>query len=379
MPGGLPAAPPAAPARMGSSNGAAKPGDEAAGDGFAGVLAGTGTATGAAKADPGAKTADKAGSEDAARAPANEDAAVATTDNPPREEGVPEQLLALLGGPFPPPPAATAPVAVFAPLAGATGTGLPSMAAGGAVGAEATAAVLAGLSPLVQAPAPADGAATPGPFAPTGTAAMATPPLTPAAVATEMAALPQEFAKALEMLQGRDAGADALADTAGGPESAERPQAASTAPAALTRASPVALASAGPVALPADPDAGFDEGFGARIGWLAEQRIGRAEIRVSPDHAGPIDVRLQMDGSRVSAEFSSANADVRQALEASMGRLRDQLAQHGLELAQADVGSGGGQQGQAQAAEGLVLEDGAAETTVSVAPLIRRGLLDEYA
>ncbi|SKA21726.1 flagellar hook-length control protein FliK [Novilysobacter spongiicola] len=363
---------------MGSSNGAAKPGDEAAGDGFAGMLAGTGTATGAAKADPGAKTADTAATGDAARAPANEDAALATTDNPPREEGGPEQLLALLGGPFPPPPAATAPVAVFAPLAGAAGSGLPSLAKGSG-GAEATAAVLAGLSSLVQAPPAAEGATTPAPFAPTGTAAMATPPLAPAAVATEMAALPQEFAKALEMLQGRDAGADTLADTAGGPESAERPQATvSTAPAALTRASPAALAS-GPVALPADPDAGFDEGFGARIGWLAEQRIGRAEIRVSPDHAGPIDVRLQMDGSRVSAEFSSANADVRQALEASMGRLRDQLAQHGLELAQADVGSGGRQPGQAQAAEGLVLEDGAAETAISVAPLVRRGLLDEYA
>jgi len=360
---------------MGSSNGAAKPGSDEAGDGFAGLLAGTGKSTGAANADTGGKAADTAAPAEAGAGTAgSDDAAPATTSDGQQEEAVPEQLLALLGGPFPPPHAATAPVAVFAPLAGTVGSGLPSLAPGAAVGAEATATVLAGLSSLMQAPRAADGATTPGSFA-----TMATAPLAPAAVATEMAALPQEFAKALEMLQGRDAGAEALADTSGGPESAERPQATtSTAPAALTRASSAALAS-GPVALPADPDAGFDEGFGARIGWLAEQRIGRAEIRVSPDHAGPIDVRLQMDGSRVSAEFSSANADVRQALEASMGRLRDQLAQHGLELAQADVGSGGRQPGQAQAAEGLVLEDGAAETAISVAPLVRRGLLDEYA
>lgn len=378
MPGGLPAAPPAAPTRMGASSGAAKPGGDDAGDGFAGLLAGTGTSAGAENADTGARTADTAAPAEAgAGTPGSEDAAPATTSDGQQVEVVPEQLLALLGGPFPPPPAATAPAAVFAPLAGTARAGLPSMAAGGAMGAEAP--LLAGLSPLMQALPAAGDSTAPVPTVNTGTAAMTATALAPAAVATEMAALPQEFAKALEMLQGRDAGADALADTAGGPESAERPQATvSTAPAALTRASPAALAS-GPVALPADPDAGFDEGFGARIGWLAEQRIGRAEIRVSPDHAGPIDVRLQMDGSRVSAEFSSANADVRQALEASMGRLRDQLAQHGLELAQADVGSGGRQPGQAQAAEGLVLEDGAAETAISVAPLVRRGLLDEYA
>jgi flagellar hook-length control protein FliK len=144
------------------------------------------------------------------------------------------------------------------------------------------------------------------------------------------------------------------------------------------------LQFAAPVALPADPAAGFDDGFDSRIRWMAEQRIGQAEMRVSPEGLGPIDVRLQIDGHRISAQFSAANADVRQALEAGIGRLRDMLGQHGMELADAQVGH------QAPSRDGHRTVPGAARpggadagdealpvTTVRV--LRSRGLLDEYA
>ena len=90
-------------------------------------------------------------------------------------------------------------------------------------------------------------------------------------------------------------------------------------------------------------------------------------------------MRVQLDGQRVSAEFNSANADVRQALEAGLGRLRDMLGQQGLQLAHAGVGDGQ-RDGQSGGGPGTG-EAGAQDAGTGDAPRPRlsRGLLDEYA
>ena len=180
----------------------------------------------------------------------------------------------------------------------------------------------------------------------------------------------------------RDAAGPAPAD-AGGIEPAPL---TSTTGASITslsavRASPLAQ----PLPMPADPSAGFDDGLSTRIAWMAEQGIGRAELRVNPDHAGPIEVRLQMEGTRLVAEFSAVNADTRQALEAGMHRLRDMLGQQGLQLAQSHVGSGGGQGRQDGSNNGMGGSPGQADggdiAAGDTAPArwVSRGLLDEYA
>ena len=146
--------------------------------------------------------------------------------------------------------------------------------------------------------------------------------------------------------------------------------------------------AAGPVPVlrqPADPAQGYDEPFGQHVAWLAGQRIGQAEIRVVPEHLGIIDIRLQMDGNNVRAEFHSSQPEVRQALEASLPRLRDMLGQQGLQLSHAGVGQGqSGQrqpgdsrQGQGQP-EGLTLPH---EAGSPMPPNFRRsrGLVDLYA
>lgn len=141
---------------------------------------------------------------------------------------------------------------------------------------------------------------------------------------------------------------------------------------------------------PADAAAGYDERFGSHVAMLAGQRIGHAEIRVSPEHLGTIDIRLQLDGNEVRAEFHSAQAEVRQALEASLPRLRDMLGQHGLQLAHAGVGHGHGQKGQGQQSEGGAPAEGngdglaprgSSKPGTPLPPDFRRsrGLLDVYA
>lgn len=134
----------------------------------------------------------------------------------------------------------------------------------------------------------------------------------------------------------------------------------------------------------------FTEGVGARLAWMAGQKIGRAEIRLNPAELGTIDIRLDLDGKQVRAEFGSAHADVRAALEAGMSRLRDMLASQGLQLTHAGVGGdtpsdqAADRRGQAAGAGILSRPDAdAAETaseTTAAAPAMRHiGLLDEYA
>lgn len=129
----------------------------------------------------------------------------------------------------------------------------------------------------------------------------------------------------------------------------------------------------------------FDDALSARIGWLADQKIGHATIKVTPHDLGLIEVRLHMDGDKVHATFSSAHADVRHALESSIPRLREMLNDQGFQLGNADVGhqhtaqdgkSGGGNTAQA----GSDGDPAMTETIVSPAQLMRqRGLVDAYA
>lgn len=141
-----------------------------------------------------------------------------------------------------------------------------------------------------------------------------------------------------------------------------------------------------PTPKPVLGDDGFDQAIGARLGWLADQKIGHAHIRLSPDDMGPVDVRLQLNGDKVHASFSSPHVDVRQALESSLPRLRELLGEQGFQLAHADVGHqapGGDGNASGQTGGGGMAGDGEpspGDASVSSAQLIRqRGLLDAYA
>jgi flagellar hook-length control protein FliK len=155
----------------------------------------------------------------------------------------------------------------------------------------------------------------------------------------------------------------------------------------MTEAKPVvaSLFTGSPTATPHLGGDDFDDAVGARVGWLADQKIGHAHIKITPNDLGPIEVRLQLDGDKVHATFTSAHADVRHALESSLPRLRELLGEQGFQLGNADVGQ---QQtapdgGRRDGSGGLTGDDGEAalaDTTLSPSQLIRqRGLVDAYA
>ena len=126
----------------------------------------------------------------------------------------------------------------------------------------------------------------------------------------------------------------------------------------------------------------FDEDIGDAVRWMADQKIGHAHIKVTPNDLGTVEIHLRLDGDRVHADFSSAQAEVRQALESSLPRLRDMLGQHGFQLAHADVGhqhappsqGGGPQHGEGGPDAGEPVAE--APRTVR---MTARGLVDAYA
>ncbi|MBB5863061.1 flagellar hook-length control protein FliK [Xanthomonas sp. 3058] len=154
--------------------------------------------------------------------------------------------------------------------------------------------------------------------------------------------------------------------------------------ASLSRAQdPAPVFSASPTPTPEMGSDTFDDAIGARMSWLADQKIGHAHIKVTPNEMGPVEVRLHLDGDKVNASFTSANADVRQALEQSLPRLREMLGQNGFQLGQADVGQqqqgqSGNRNGGNGDGTGLSLEDSPPVGIPSVV-LRQRGLLDAYA
>ena len=79
--------------------------------------------------------------------------------------------------------------------------------------------------------------------------------------------------------------------------------------------------------------------FGQKIVWLASNDKQSAQLTLNPPQMGPIEIALSVDKGNVTASFSSANADVREAIETALPRLREMFANAGIALGQTNVGA----------------------------------------
>lgn len=77
--------------------------------------------------------------------------------------------------------------------------------------------------------------------------------------------------------------------------------------------------------------------FSQKIVWLASHDKQTAQLTLNPPQMGPIEISLNLNKDGASALFVSQNAEVREALEAALPRLREMLAGAGIELGQANV------------------------------------------
>jgi len=63
-----------------------------------------------------------------------------------------------------------------------------------------------------------------------------------------------------------------------------------------------------------------------------------AELRLNPAHLGPLSVRLQLDEDQANISFVTNHQAVKEAIELSLPKLKEQLQQQGLDLGNVDVG-----------------------------------------
>lgn len=86
-----------------------------------------------------------------------------------------------------------------------------------------------------------------------------------------------------------------------------------------------------------DPAWGAD--FAQKVVWLAGNDKQSAQLTLNPPQMGPIEISLNLSKDSATAVFVSPHAEVRDAIETALPKLREMLAGVGIELGQANVSS----------------------------------------
>jgi flagellar hook-length control protein FliK len=127
----------------------------------------------------------------------------------------------------------------------------------------------------------------------------------------------------------------------------------------------------------------WNDEVGNQITWMAQQGRESASLKLTPEHLGPIEVRINVQDGQTSVWFGAANADTRAAIEQALPRLRELFSAQGLSLADSGVFQHAPhQQQQAAGFSGTGARDGMTSEEISgVTPVAKRGagILDLYA
>lgn len=87
-----------------------------------------------------------------------------------------------------------------------------------------------------------------------------------------------------------------------------------------------------PLNSPAWPD-----DFSQKISWMISQKNQVAELHLNPPNLGPLDIVLKVSDNQATALFASPHANVRDAVENALPKLRELLADNGIMLGNATV------------------------------------------
>jgi len=77
--------------------------------------------------------------------------------------------------------------------------------------------------------------------------------------------------------------------------------------------------------------------LGEKLLWMHKQDIPSAEIRLNPEHMGPISIKIDVNQDQTSVSFTTQHAGVKEAIEAALPKLREMLGEQKLDLADVNV------------------------------------------
>lgn len=80
-----------------------------------------------------------------------------------------------------------------------------------------------------------------------------------------------------------------------------------------------------------------------KVKWIMREGVQTAEIHLDPPELGSLSVKVSLDSDGASVTFSAATPQARDLLESQMQRLRELLAQQGVDLNKVDVNVSQGQ------------------------------------
>ena len=121
--------------------------------------------------------------------------------------------------------------------------------------------------------------------------------------------------------------------------------------------------------------------LGTQLTWMAVNGREAASLRLSPEHLGPLDIRISMKEGEASVYFGASNPDTRSALEQSLPRLRELFAASGLVLGDAGVSRDAPRNSfkpSTQPGTTRSVSDASSESPVKSVTLSRVGLIDTY-
>ena len=111
-----------------------------------------------------------------------------------------------------------------------------------------------------------------------------------------------------------------------------------TLPPAASREAPMSATAPLTVSTPVQSNA-WAADVADKIVWLATNDKQSAKLTLNPAHLGPLEISLNIDKGHATATFISASAEVRDALESALPRLREMFANAGISLGQTNVGA----------------------------------------
>ncbi len=133
--------------------------------------------------------------------------------------------------------------------------------------------------------------------------------------------------------------------------------------------------------MPSHPQWG--QAVSERVMWSANQKLQSASIQLDPPELGSLQVKLHITQDQVSVSFTSPHAHVRDALEQSLPRLREMMAEQGLNLGESSVEDQSSSQDQSRrerfAGDGRALIEESGQAQQETTQMSKLSLVDYYA
>jgi flagellar hook-length control protein FliK len=127
--------------------------------------------------------------------------------------------------------------------------------------------------------------------------------------------------------------------------------------------------------------AAWTDELGGQLTWMTHKGLESGSLRLSPEHLGPVEVRIAVQNGDASVWFGANHPDTRAALEQALPRLREMFANQGLTLTDSGVSRESPRQRPPSSPQSIaaVSAVGSSDVSVSAAVRISLGLVDTYA